>query len=403
VKRTTNLGLVTLVALLLTMLAGVPSASASRFLAGSAESPAAFDISGVDGNFLVSFNGITYGCEAPQAIAAVAGMTATLTPSGTEDSSCEKLSFPSGEEATLEMDGCSFIYRPGSQEGSEGHLGGTYDIGPANCGPVVLDSQSCVREFSPQSGKVGSAEYSNVKGGAGHDAVRIDSNAHFEYTRHGGCGTGTFNNGAFDGSWLVQSDSTGIRVEDDAGLYMGGKGFEAEEFPVSLTSPQESGNLWSFAGRTVECGAQQFLGELSGPATTLSLDSYATGCTALILGSKVPASVSILESGCHYVFNSAGTMGVACQEEGQAIEIKAYSNTKKQEANEPLCTYRIGAQTGASGVSYSTVGEGLNRKLEVDLAVSGLTYTVTVGNKLTCGNTTYGASHTGGATLAGTL
>ena len=90
---------------------------------------------------------------------------------------------------------------------------------------------------------------------------------------------------------------------------------------------------------------------------------------------------------CRYVFsldNSGppytGTMGIACEEEGDAIEVVML----KENGEETKCELAYGPQQGVPGVSYETVGEGSERAVEAVAEVEELEYTSS-GGLLNCG------------------
>lgn len=396
-----KLRFVVAIALLATAI-GTSSASASRFMAG--QYPASIKIGGAEGGFVFSFNGHGYECGTPEFTASIEAATTTLTPTSVNNVNCVG---PLNEKATLEMNKCSFIYRPGEAKFGGGFTG-TFDIGPSGCGAAVLKGPWCVREFSPQSGHSGNLTYENVEGKGGTEAVRIKSSATgLKYSQHGGsCGTATNEDGHLQGTWLAQAYDVGgefanLHIDDKTGLYTGAGGFEAEYYPAPFLGEQSSTgkHVFSMQGWTTECETANLAGEMLAASGELAAAPSYEGCHAVTFNTKFPAL--LVANTCHYVFHTGGTMDVACSKEGDAVEIKTYENTLKEAEGKPLCVYSLGAQNGRKGITYTNVGTGTSRGIGVGLGVKTLKYSIT-GNELLCGSGTLeNGNYAGSSTLYG--
>ena len=79
-----------------------------------------------------------------------------------------------------------------------------------------------------------------------------------------------------------------------------------------------------------------------------------------------------------------GTIGVACDKEGDAIEYVAYY----KEA--PYCTAKLGPQQGGSGLALANTGIGSKRGIAISGEAKGLEY------ELSGGCTTGSSLHTDG-------
>jgi hypothetical protein len=121
-------------------------------------------------------------------------------------------------------------------------------------------------------------------------------------------------------------------------------------------------------------------GALSITAKQLSLTAEYGKCHAFGLTSTVTMN------SCHYnlgVKNAgppfSGTLGVACEKEGDKIEYKAFTSKGAL-----VCTAKVAAQTGLEGLSLSTTGIGAERGIEGGGEVKGVKYELTGS---TCGGT----------------
>lgn len=389
-KRIKNLGLAVVAVLALTAVVGVAGASASGFLAE--KYPAAVTTSKTSQE--LKFHSLTARCY-PAPEAELTGASSAIE-GVTNDSLCESFG-----NTTMKMNSCKFVYRPGA-ETSKGVFAGTFDIVcPAGlaiqiatiCGPITVGSQSGL-----------AATYENIGTGANR-SVTINAKASgLQHTQGGagGCASGTYADGVWNGSWTVQAAKGGSQV----GMFVGNNPISitgsppkltAGAYPVSLTAAQSGGlHKLVLAGGTTECTTANFSSNASAATAQFAIQAEYAGCTVL----GVAGSVSM--HGCTYVFNVlnqepagstyAGHADIACPA-GKAIELIAGTSKVK-------CTVTIPAQTTDSeGLAFtngaSTIALGLSMK--------GIDYHQQKGEGLgacVTGDFTTG-TYTGSSTLVG--
>jgi hypothetical protein len=395
-------------ALALTVLVGVASASASGFVAE--EYPAEIEGKTFGGTSILSFGPRYAECTGLNFAGGLSESGPTLTPSIMEDASCEY----EGEKLTLAMNGCKFIFHPDTEIENGSSFAGSFEIGPAGCGPVKMVRSACTLVFSPQTG-IGLVDYKNV--GTGKNAtVAIEAEgSNIAYTvegSHNACGNGGV--APLYARWEVKArnkveEYEGLHVDADAtGTYMGSKGFEAEEYPVTLFGDQDPANkhLLTMGLRTIECGNVHFGSALSAASTELAVTAWYEGCSTVpVLGTTFLVTVKM--NSCHYVFHVlgggppyAGTTDVACSTGGDAIEANLFASAQEQKEGKSVCGYRIAPQSGLEGVGYSTVGEASGRGAKANLELKGITFGV-VGNQMGCGKPKSNGTYTGATTLYG--
>lgn len=402
-KYVKMLGAALAAVLALSGLLGLSSASASRFI--SPASPA--KVTG-EGTLFFNFSGIQYVCGV-EFEATVTSPTPELKPSAQVDKNCYREVLGNKISATLELNGCVFSYHAGAawEEGSGYAM--NLGLGSAGCGPIVLSEPSCVRKFSaPQT--IGGGTVRNEKNEKGRDVVRIEpSSAGFEFSQEGSlCEKGTFKSSSITGSILAQAkDKAGtfvnFDVSDEAGVFLGGKGFEAEEYPVEFTGVESPTNQFylNYTGREIQCAIGGFSGEESAATSELGLEGYADNCSWTVLGNHVYATV--LMNGCSLALNSGGKFGFSCPV-GKTIEIKGYTSLKNKESGTSACTYYIGNQSALTGVSYTSSGAGMSRSIGVAVNTAGLAVTAGGTSELLCGKYSGGsATFKVGSTLHGVL
>jgi hypothetical protein len=383
---------------------GAPAASASGISLGAY--PATVNGQGVGGGLSFNFGGgLTAACGgATYDSGSVSGPTETL-PTTVSLTECT-----SGAEGkvTVKMNGCKFIYHPAVGAG-------TFDIGPAGCGPVTMEGSSCTRTLSPQNGL--SATFSNE---GSPSKVRIEHNAtgvQYAVTKGSKALCGSGGNSTFTGTGALKAfNEGGTQVDAKAipgtGFYLTGKEsgepanqpkFEAESYPVTLTGVQDPASkqvLTIGANRKVSCQAVDTGSTASGATSQLTLNVAYSGCTLEVLESQFPATYKM--NGCSLTLNAlnvgppySGSLGIACAKEGEAIEIDTTS------AGTPLCTYKISPQAGLTGVGLSNVGTGTERGVTATYGVSGLTVTRAKGTLAACGGASQSATYAGATTLHG--
>jgi hypothetical protein len=401
--------------LIMTSAFGLASASASGLAAD--EYPA-----GVNGKstnrLMLTHGGYTYGC--------IFDLMATHINEGASGGPTQSLDAdiegncirPNGGEDVYESRGCGFIYHFG-EETNPGEFKGTFDIGPADCGPIVVDLPGSIPcdplEIPPQTGL--SATYINQGSGA-TASVEIETDTNLTllpspppYT----CGS----SGRLAGSWTLtgeneENKSIGIRV-NQTGVFMSGEEseseaaqpqFDAEVDPeatvLSLFGSQDPEGTHKFgrATRTFTCTEVDYEGEIA--LGLLMLDTEYSGCTSSIKG-----SVAEIEAACPYVFSVfnvgppyAGGLALECGETPLKIEVWL-SQTSHDEGKAPACKYEFAQQKAVPGVGYSTVGEGNERGINIDLGVKELVSTRTAGLGLVCGPLVENTSYSGSATVFG--
>lgn len=402
-RRIRNIGLAVLAALALSAVGGAGSASAavSGFTANSY--PAVFQAK-YSGEHFFKINIGTIGCETPLFQGEAKGPTKAISSGSASWAKCA--------QTTLKPNGCQYTFRPGAEQ-SKGIFGGSFEIGPAGCGPMTMSGGGCEFTIGAQAGLA--ATYENLSDKSG-PFVRINANAtNLEYTQTGtACKTTIFKNGGWVGSWEVSGHlgaSIGLQVDDlRNGLYLVGEKseekasqprLEAETYPATVLGAQDPADQLVFGTNsgTLKCGSVAFGSSASGATTQLALTAQYGDCWWIILF-QFKTLVSM--NSCHYtidVLNAgppyAGSLGVACGKEGDAIKVLT-----------PGCTFTIPPQSGLGGLALANAGAGSERNLLVDANVSGIEYTETKGSPNTCkngGQTSKNGTLKGGLTLDGWL
>jgi hypothetical protein len=366
--------MVACVALALTATAGADTASASKFVPETGASV----YKGASTTLAMYMQGLQFSCY-PETFEALAAQTNALEavvgagPCGISGS------------APLKMNGCKFIFHPGAEE-SAGHFGGTFDIGPAGCGPITIVSKVCEITIYPKTGLT--AHYTNVGEGSKAEVV-IDLSATGLETSGKGSACSGGSGGEIEGTWhMAAYNSSGtqkgvhVAAHPPVGLYVAGKKseeeaaqpkFNAEEYPVSITGGQSGVNSFYTESGESSCSTVSVTGSASAATSTLTLDPTFGGCVSLGLESTASTS------GCHYVFhvtNSgppyAGSLELAC-EAGHQLEFSPQSGGKS------ICTTAFPAQTLGT-VKYENLGTGSGRYvLANNIFGSGLQYSISGG------------------------
>ena len=198
-----------------------------------------------------------------------------------------------------------------------------------------------------------------------------------------------------------------VLAYNEAGLLVGGDRkfttdgrhtlrFDAGSFPMEIEG-NSTEEKFEFGIGYVECDLEDFSPEVTEPAGALRLDARQQECFGL---GNPKLKTTVAMNSCRYVFSLdkagppyTGTMGIACEEEGDAIEVVVL----KENGEETKCELAYGPQQGVPGVSYETVGEGLQQRIEVDAEVEELQYTSS-GGLLNCG--VGNGTHTNGVYVA---
>ncbi len=375
-KRIRNLSLAVFTALALTAAIGAAGASASGFAADS-ESATITGTSAKEGQALSTVMGVIK-CNSFPFASSMKTQGKALTTTVLENASCGG--------ATFKTNGCQLSLRPGT-ETSPGNFNGTIDIAPAGCGPMSLTAAGCTISIGAQSGL--SASYENA--GTGSEAVvnATMNTSGVKYTITGGfgCPTGTFSNGSWIGDWQMKALNeaglpTGLHVVNSIGVYMAGEKseeaakqpkFGAEKYPVSLLGGQTTALSFGVNAGSAKCTTIQFDGKLTAAGAEQSLGSLYSGCTAFGFGA------TIASNGCQYVLHAlnsgppyVGTVDISCPA-GKSIEIVAKLTGVTK------CKALISTQSGLEGVTFTNVGAGSERGVQVNLNLAGIKYTQQVG------------------------
>jgi hypothetical protein len=378
VKTVKRIGLAAMAALALTAIGGVASASASSGFLPSAV-PASFEGSPTAGfniNVLKWPDGTT--CEMPLKLRDADGAsppspTTRMVPSTTTGRTCSLRAW--GGDATLVMNGCDFILNPGR---------GSFDIGPAGCGPIRLDWLFCSMSIYPKSGL--SATYQNKGGGS---TVQVDAAAQGLRTeRSGGCGSAT---GSIDyyAQWTITakdqlSTPTNVQVASIPGIYLAGAGaavvadqprFEADSYTKQIAGAGI--NRFANVAGSVVCSSASLAGALSAPNAALSLDATYASC----MGNGTYPSLVDMNS-CNYVVSASnagppysGTLGIACDTPGDVIEFNSYSGTGFRVL---VCSSKLSPQSGLGSIALSHLYDSTAKKTGIALGVnvSGVKYEI---------------------------
>jgi hypothetical protein len=309
---------------------------------------------------------------------------------------------------TVKTNGCKFIYHPAVGAGS-------FDIGPAGCGPITMEGTNCTRSFASQTGLA--ATFSNA--GTPSSVTVKNETGGMQYTLTKGTKAACGSSGAAGlfGTWVLQGSSAGgeqvsAQVVPGTGVYMTGKEsaeeasqpkFAAETYPTTLTGfqdPAQTQALTIGGNRKLECAEAVAHSTASSASSQLALSMEYGNCAVTVLENVFPTTVS--SNGCNLVLHAlnvgppySGSIDVACAKEGEAIEVNTYSGATL------ICTYKISPQTGLTGVSLTNVGAGTERGIATSFGLSGISVTRAKGTLAACGGATQSATYTGATTLHG--
>lgn len=389
-KKHSLLGLTAVLAIILTASIGAASASASGF---EAEAHPATVFGVTEGAYGQVISGPEWGagCDGLETESSASTPSHSLTTKLITDGNCAW--FSAG--ATLKMKGCQLTYHPGS-EVSPGRFGGSFEIGPANCGPIVYtqgNPTKCEVEIGAQSGLT--ATYENVVV-SGKDRVRVTAEAtNLKYTQKSGglCKAGSFENGKWSGTSVLQAsngNSIGIKVKDKirTPIAITGKAsaepsqqpkFESSYYPVALSGEQLAGgakHTFSANAGSSSCSSAKYTEEVTGATTALGLSPVFGGeCTTFGFTASAPKM-----NGCELVANIAnagppysGTADIACPV-GQSIELVAKLGSVTK------CTVTIPAQTGLKGATFTNADAGYS--VVAGLSLTGIRYQQQTGTGL---------------------
>jgi hypothetical protein len=178
-----------------------------------------------------------------------------------------------------------------------------------------------------------------------------------------------------DGVLEVDTTLAAASGEETAGLYLTGgtapeglfvngeEEIAAEAYPASVAGAQAAGTDIVLEEASVECGEAGLSGSISAATQALPLDAQYGGCGVSEI-EGMSAQVDL--NSCHYVLGPdiggpyTGSYGVACDEEGDAIEVDV-----SYEGLGHFCTMFIPPAEGQGPVSMSTAGSGTGRTIHV--------------------------------------
>lgn len=374
-------GLAALLALALAAVVAPAMASASDFVPGESPAIVTGAASASSGSYLYLGGEEPFECQPPAFSTSQEGATDTLTSESTEPGSCWR----GGGGGPMKMNGCKFTFESGQQVGPGfpgvfgSSFGGSFSIGPAGCGPVKVELPYCNLSISPGGGF--QAEYANQPNGS-EAPVRIHGTAEgLHFTSTGGLcpkeGTATYTP-QWDLSATDEEGNPNTLTVSSGSAYISGEApyaaprVVADTYPTQIASDGSDSFSLTVAAGTVDCSSSTLSAEVSEETTVLPLAASLGGC---ISSGELPTVVSM--HSCHFTLGVqnagppyAGTLGVECSEEGDAIEVAAYLG---EEMKTRLCTIEIGSQSGQEGVGLANVFSP-DTGIELDASVEGLAY-----------------------------
>lgn len=235
----------------------------------------------------------------------------------------------------------------------------------------------CLVKVGPQV-KAGTVSVSVEGEGSARKVHATGSPKEVQYTASGeGCSiggipTGSHSNGKFE----VDAKVEGLSGGKSAGLYVtGGKApegmfvtgeaseepakrphFAAQAYPAAVSGSQNVKNEFTAGTSSIECGKANLSGSLTEATQTLNLGTEYGSCEwtsypARVRTNSCTYSLALNNEGPPY----AGSYGVSCGKEGDAIEYEAYFESTA------LCVVKVAPQTKTGTVNVATEGEGSGR------------------------------------------
>lgn len=141
--------------------------------------------------------------------------------------------------------------------------------------------------------------------------------------------------------------------------------FESESSPTTLTVSSSSEHKFEIkpGGTTIECATILFddSTETGTQLTTVSIEPTYSSCTDLF-----GQDVTVDTNGCDYIAHLAdnqtsGTVDVECPSAAMKITVGN------------LCGYSVDDQTSLSSLSYSNIGSGTTREVQISASVTSIT------------------------------
>lgn len=352
---------VALLALTAGALLAVPASAMATGGFAADEYPAA--VSGSGGVFALDISEVgEFGCTGPSFETELDAPATSLASSEHKDTACK-------------MEGCEFVFRPGSE---------TFDIGPAECGPVKLATGVCGDvAISPQTDLGADYQGSSIDLDASGLTVTLlyPSACGKKGSEHSATLTGTYSLSAENGSEEeidIDAYTAGVPV----GLFMGAgelpEGLNAQGYPVAVSAEKQAEqSLTIFEDLSAEAGTTTCdIADLS--AGTFSESTGNFGLSGELDDCEMPGvteQAEVAMNSCSYVFEQPveaqedpfefAAPSIGCTTEGDVIVI-----------NGPACEIKIPEQ-GLTSDYAEAENEGSGRDATVSLHVpaSGMTYT----------------------------
>lgn len=146
--------------------------------------------------------------------------------------------------------------------------------------------------------------------------------------------------------------------------------FRAEDYPASVSGSQVETLALSTHAGNVQCQTVDLSGTAAEASSSLELAATFGKCKAF---GFLQASIDM--NSCSYVLESTsdlppldGTLDLACGEEGDAIEIKAFT-----------CTVTVPEQEDLDSLELENKGSGANREVEAVVDVGSIMHTTSAG------------------------
>lgn len=146
--------------------------------------------------------------------------------------------------------------------------------------------------------------------------------------------------------------------------------FNAETYPVTIGGSQVGTNVFKTSAGSVECAKATFSGKQSAKSETVEITPTYSECKAFGF-----VSATVTFGTCKYNFH-AGT-GTGSSSVGTVDIVPTGCGPIVIKAS--ICEVTIPAQTGKSSVTYTTVGAGKTREIEISAAVKKIKYTAGAG------------------------
>lgn len=368
-NRFKTLGIAAVMALALSALGGVASASASSFLnpgAGAGESRT-WSGTKTGANHVLQLPNDYVSCNSSSLTGTLIGPSGKEVVLSPQFGGCKLNGYL---EANFTNHGCAFRLLPGTGSGGSS----TGSLGVVGCSsPMTFQAGSCVIEIGNQHG-VGSVKYERTEENSAVKMTATLSGLEFTRWSGGACfgATGTFT-ASYSGEWLVKgSNSKGepksIGVEGTS-EGTGPTNFAAEEAPVKILGEKSTAIPGVFAVENIgvlSCTVHALKGESATvTATTIAVTPTYSGCKFQGLDAK-----SVSMGGCSYVYHVNGTVDIV----GATCASNPITFTS---AYEP-CTVTVGPQSGL-GLSLSNEGTGKTRSVNTAGEAPGLVSTAGPG------------------------